>query len=310
MKNHLRALTASALLILAACAGTQEAAMADTEPDCSAKCLLEMAGGFMDNMVDQYPDGVPFSETVRLTENGADIAIGEGIWKTSTAWSYRHTVVDPVQGGIGIFGVIREDTGEDAMVAFRLKVEDCTFTEVEALVVREGEFPLFVTDMTRARPLYYQYVPEEKRNTRDELAAIAEGYFHGLANGDPSALSFHPDCNRQENGFQTTNNPPRMTRSCADLYPFVYMHSYRTPDFPVIDTERGLVLGVTAFDMPDQETTIMIRGKPFRIDPAARRLPRTLFLYELFKVEDGMIMVIDAFLMNQPYGASMGWNDR
>ena len=99
-------------------------------------------------------------------------------------------------------------------------------------------------------------------------------------------------------------------RSCADLYPFVYMHSYRPTEIPVIDTERGIVLGITAFDMIEQTKTVMIRGKPFEITPEGRRLPRTLFLYELFKVDNGQVMVIDAFLMNQPFGAKMGWGER
>ena len=280
------------------------------DTDCDRRCLYELAGTFMDNMVENYTEGVPFADDVRITENGADIAVGEGIWENSLAWSTRHTFVDAEQGGIGAFGVIRNDDETSTIVGLRMKVEDREFTEVETLTIAEGSFPLFRPDGVEARPLYYNYVPEEKRSTREELIAIADGYFNGLATGDPSALSFHPDCNRLENGFQTTRNPPLTHRSCADLYPFSYMHSYRAPDFPVIDTEKGLVLGVTAFDMPEQDRTVMIRGEEFHITSEGRRLPRTLFLYELFKVEDGQIMIIDAVLANFEYGTEMGWNGR
>lgn len=311
MQLHLlKSASVSFALLIGACSTTIEKAPQSVDYDCDDICLGQLAGSFMDNMVDQYPEGVPLAADIRMTENGEDVAPGEGIWETSLGWSYRHTFVDPVQGGIGIFGVVHERDGKKAIVALRLKVQDKQFTESEALVVHEGEFPLFATDMTRARPLYYSVVPEEKRNTREELEAIAEGYFFGLANGDPSKLKFHPDCNRRENGVQTTNSPPRINRSCADLYPFVYMHSYRKPTYPVINTEYGLVLGVTAFDMPEQEKELIIRGKTFKIDPKTRRLPRTLFLYELFKVEDGQIMIIDAFLMNYEYGKKMGWGER
>ena len=54
----------------------------------------------------------------------------------------------------------------------------------------------------------------------------------------------------------------------------------------------------------------MIRGEEFHITSEGRRLPRTLFLYELFKVEDGQIMIIDAVLANFEYGTEMGWNGR
>ncbi len=288
---------------------SEKANLIDT-PSCNEACLLSIAGDYMDALGFNYPEGAPVSENFRMTENGTDISLSDGIWAQAKAWSYRHTFVDQTSGGIGVFGVIRKHDGEDALVALRLKVEAEKITESENLVIHEGDFPLFNPNIVRPREAFYRYVPEERRATREELIDIADKYFDALATGDPSALNFHPDCDRQENGFDTTNNPPRMVRSCQDLYPFVYMHSYRPADFPVIDSERGLVLGVTAFDMPEQEKTIIIRGKEFNITPERQRLPRTLFLYELFKVDDGQVIAIDAFLMNFEYGKKMGWGDR
>ncbi len=62
--------------------------------------------------------------------------------------------------------------------------------------------------------------------------------------------------------------------------------------------------------MPEATRDVTIRGQTFSINPERQRLPRTLFLYELFKVEDRQIMMIDAVLMNFEYGAKMGWNER
>ena len=73
------------LTMIANCAAfPQEAAQAT---DCDRRCLYELAGTFMDNMVENYTEGVPFADDVRITENGADIAVGEGIWENSLAWS-------------------------------------------------------------------------------------------------------------------------------------------------------------------------------------------------------------------------------
>lgn len=281
-----------------------------TSAACDDNCLYQMAGHYMDSLAVQYIESAPLAADIRMTENGVDVQPGEGIWSTAKGWSYRHTFVDPQQGGVGIFGVIREESGKDAIVAFRLKQKDGFFTESEALIIHEGDFPLFQTDHKRPREGFYRHVPEDKRSSREELKAIALGYFEGLSNGDPGDLKFHPDCDRQENGFRTTNNPPRIIFSCRDLYPFSYMASFRTPDYPVIDEERGLVLGVTAFDMPEATRDVEIRGRTFNINPERQRLPRTLFLYELFKVEDGQIMMIDAVLMNFEYNAQMGWGER
>ncbi len=281
-----------------------------TTADCNEACLLGLAGKYMDALSDNHTASAPISTSFRRTENGVDAPIGSGIWTTAEAWSYRHTFVDSLTGGIGIFGIVRETSGADAILAIRLKADGKTVSESEALVVREGEFPLFKTDMTVPREAFYRYVPPSRQSSRDALIAIAKGYFTGLSTGDPSGLDFHPDCNRRENGYQTTNNPPRMALSCADLYPFVYMQSFRTPDFPIVDVDRGLVLGITAFDMPEMTETVMIRGKPFNITPERQRLPRSLFLYELFKVDNGQIVAIEAFLMNTEYGQKMGWGER
>lgn len=311
MRFGLKAIVAIcvAMMGIASCAGVPR--LSDlTSQDCDEVCLNQMAGHYMDSLSAQYVSGALLADDIRMTENGVDVQPGEGIWSTATGWSYRHTFVDPQNDSVGIFGVIREAGGKDAIVAFRLKQEAGAFTESEALIIHEGDFPLFQTDHTRARAPFYMVVPEDKRSSRAELETIAEGYFKGLASGDPGELKFHPDCNRQENGFQTTNNPPRIVFSCRDLYPFSYMHSYRTPDFPVVDVERGLVLGITAFDMPEATRDVSVRGKTFNINPERQRLPRTLFLYELFKVEDGQIMMIDAVLMNFEYGAEMGWGER
>ncbi len=298
-----------AMLGVCACA-TLPSVGATDEADCDEVCLNQMAGHYMDSLAAQYVESAPLADDIRMTENGEDIRPGEGIWSSATSWSYRHTFVDPQQNSVGIFGVIREENGKDAIVAFRLKQADGAFIESEGLVIHEGDFPLFQTDHKRARDGFYRYVPEAKRSSRAELKAIAHDYFEGLSKGDPGALKFHPDCDRQENGFRTTNNPPRIKFSCRDLYPFSYMASFRSPDYPVVDVERGLVLGITAFDMPESTRDVTIRGQTFSINPERQRLPRTLFLYELFKVEDGQIMMIDAVLMNFEYGAKMGWNER
>lgn len=295
-------------LVLTACA-TVASQNAD-EQFCNEKCLLQIAGLYMDAIPANYPEDVPLSAKLRATENGVDTKIGEGIWSSVTGWTYRHTVVDPVSGGIGIFGVVMKDDGKNAILAIRLQEQNQEIVESEIIVVLEDDFPVFKTDATRAREAFYTIVPEEYRNTRDELEEIARGYFTGLATGDPSKLSFHPDCNRLENGFQTTNNPPLIKFSCRDLYPFTYMQSYRSPDFPVIDTKRGLVLGFTAFDLPEAERTVDIRGEAFEINNKRQRLPRTLFLCELFKVENGQILMIDAVVMDMPAGQKMGWGER
>jgi hypothetical protein len=65
---------------------------------------------------------------------------------------------------------------------------------------------------------------------------------------------------------------------------------------------------VAVVDMPEMTRTLTIRGRPVEINPQKQHLPRTLFLCELFKVEDGRIRQIEAVMRNMPLGADVGWS--
>ncbi len=273
---------------------------------CDESCLLTVAGEFLDSLTAGDPSGAPFASAVRATENGVVTAPGAGIWKTATGWGYRHTFVDPESGGIGVFGVVNETGDKQAVIGARLKVVGRRIAESELLVMRPGAHGLFDPTENEPKEAFYSFVAPELRSTRKELMDIAHSYFVGITHADPSIVPFHPDCNRYENGVRTTNTV--RFRGCAESHRYVaYMQSFRSLRFPVVDTKRGLVLAAAAFDMPAQTRTYLVRGKPVEISPERQNLPRTLFLFELFKIEGGKIRVIEAKITNMPLGTDMGW---
>jgi hypothetical protein len=277
--------------------------------NCNEGCLLKIASQYMDALTANDPSSVPLAIDIRSTENGIDTPLTKGIWTTAVARSYRHTFVDPVSGQIGAFGTVREGADMDAMLAIRLKVVDRKITESELLVTRKGDFSLYEPMWAaEAKPMFKAIVPEEHRSTRTELAAIPMKYFRAIMAGDPELVPVHPDAVRVENGSQTTSSPNRAMPSISEgLRRLVYMQSVRQVRVPVIDTTRGFVLAIVAFDLPKMNKTITVRGKPIQITSEARNLPRTLELYELFKVEDGLITGIEAVMRNAPFGTDMGW---
>lgn len=283
-------------------------AMAAVRP-CDESCLLDIASSYMDSMSASDPAGAPVAASLRATENGVATPLTAGLWTTARGWRYRHTFVDPISGGIGVLATVREEGDRDAMVAIRLKVRDRAVVESELLVARKGDFGLFEPRWaTEAKPAFYAFTPPDHRMSRAELEAAARGYFKAIMQGDPGQVPMHPDANRVENGVQTTNSEALGSPSAREgLYRFVYMQKVRQLRFPVIDTRRGLVWAVLAFDMPKMDKTVTIRGRPFEITSQGRQLPRTIFLYELFKVEDGKVRAIEAVLRNMPFGADMGW---
>jgi hypothetical protein len=287
------------------------ASAAPAQAPCDEKCLVLIAGAYMDALTANDPAGSPVAANARTTENGVDTPLSQGIWKTATSWTYRHTFVDPVSGQIGAFGAVKE--GETpAMLSLRLKVENRKVVESELLVARKGDFGLFEPAWSvEAKPVFKQVVPAERRATRAELEQIPTRYFSAIMQGKPSLIDVHPDAVRVENGFQTTMNPNRPTPSISEgLHRFIYMQKVRQLRTPIIDTTHGVVLAIAAVDMPKMDKTIMIRGKPHAITSERHTLPRTLFLFELFKVENGVLTSVEAVMRNAPLGGDMGWGGK
>lgn len=276
---------------------------------CNEACLLKIAGDYMDALTANDPSTADLAAKVRATENGVVTPVGDGVWKTASSWSYRHTFVDLVSGQIGVMGSIREGADKEAMLAIRLKVVGRKVTESELLVTRKGDFALFDPRWTaEPKPVFKAIVAPGHRSTRAQLAQVPKHYFDAIAAGDPSLVDVHPDAVRVENGYQTTSNPARGSASVSEgLRRLVYMQKARQLRTPVIDVERGLVWAIVAVDMPKMDKTITVRGKPVEVTSAGHGLPRSLVLYELFKVEDGHVTAVEAVMRNAPLGADLGW---
>jgi hypothetical protein len=268
--------------------------------------LLEILSNYLDALVKHNPEGLPLSKNLRATENGSEVKLGEGIWKTASSFSYRHSFVDASTGQAGFHGVVREGD-QPAIMALRLRVEDGKITEVETLVARRGAHPLFNPESLHApKAPWAASVPEQERSSRTKMIAAIQSYFDAIEQSKPEIVPLHPDCTRTENGVQTTNNPPDFSLSCADsIAGLTYVKRVRDRRFPIVDESRGLVWAIVHFDVPgDREAT------PPMSDPqiqAQLKKPRTLLLYELFKIEDGRISEIEAFMSNAPLGATVGW---
>ena len=88
-------------------------------------------------------------------------------------------------------------------------------------------------------------------------------------------------------------------REQVRLIGFPQIERIRDRRYPVIDVERGLVLGLVFFDHPG----------PVRTAPAQPRFaaPNSYFIWELFQVSGGVIRHIEAIMAMFPYGMRPGW---
>ncbi len=301
-------------LLLAAMAG--QAAASAGEP-CDRACLECWVERYLAAVIAHVPAQVPLAKTVRFTENGQRLEVGDGLWNTASArGSYRLCVADPEAGQAGFFGTIREN-GKPAILALRLRIVAGEIAEIETLVARDEPGALRLEKLGAPNPVFGAAVPAAERASRDELIKTANTYFTGLERNDGKGVyPFTADCNRIENGKQTTNQPAETPQpfdigalGCKAQFEtgfFRFVTRIRDRRFVVIDEERGLVLTFVFFDHAGNIPNVTLTDG--RTVPIGVARPWTWEIAELFKVERGLIRQVEAVLQESPYGMNSGWS--
>jgi len=263
---------------------------------CDRACLKGMLDQYFERMVQHDASKLPMSPSVRFTENGRQASFDEGVWKSAAAITYRLDAIDTATNQVATEAVVREGSGL-AHLLVRLKVDaDRKINEVETILCRKGQQELFAPDkLTMTPAIYATAVPDSERNSREQMAAIADAYFtavqsEGSPDYRPAPLS--ADANRFENGIQTTNvaifgMPAASASEQLDKGYFKNLALVHRR-FPVIDEERGVALGIAIMQVKDQ--------------------PQGLLLSEMFKISGGRIRQIQAVLVNHPNDGPTGWN--
>jgi hypothetical protein len=317
------ALAAVALLCVANAAEAAE---------CDRACLERFVDRYLDAVIADNPSAIPLAPTVRFTEDGQELAIGDGLWNTMRAKGrYRLFVTDVPAGQVAFFGSIEEDhrdpsQGTPALLALRLKIRDERIAQIEQIVIRDENAGKRVDALGSPDPLYLKAIPANERMSRADLIATANKYFTGMQQNDGKGdYPFAPDCNRIENGNQATNapTPAGQTRpdpktatgysgqwSCLEQFQSGLLHfvnRIRDRRFVAVDEERGIVFAFGFFDHSGGATRnfTLPDGRAVTAGPVQ---PWTWELAELFKIEKGQIRRIEALLHRSPYGMLSGWS--
>jgi hypothetical protein len=324
----LRIAVAAAVPALAALAHT-ELAIAQ---DCNRACLETWVDRYLDAVIDNDPASLQLSRDVRFTENGQQLEIGDGLWRSmKSKGQYRLFVTDVPAQQVTLLTTIAEDDRSPAgavpaLMALRLKIEGDSVSEIEQIVVRDSGAAERVEARGRPHPMYLETIPASRRMSRQDMLETANKYFTGMQQNDGKGdYPFSDDCNRLENGGQSTNapTPPGQTRpdpktamgysgqwSCLEQFESGLLHfvtRIRDRRFVAVDEERGLVFSFVFFDHSAGETRTFQTpdGRTVTAGPAQ---PWTWGIAELFKVENGQIRQIEAILHQVPYGMNAGWS--
>jgi hypothetical protein len=325
------------LLLLLSVVTLPSTALAQARPPaCDRACLVGFLDRYLDALVAHDPKRLPLAATVKYTENGQRLTLPDGFWNSATAkGTYRLDVVDIVAGQAVTFVTMREAPANPVQMALRLRLQGGQITEIEKIVAR-GDFAaggVKNLEAMKPRAAFFRETPPADRVSRAELVRVANMYFTGMQRNDGKGpYPFADDCDRLENGMQTTNapsaagrngGPPRTTKldpktssnydamwTCREQFESGLLHFvYRIRDrrYVVVDQDRGLVVAFAFFDHPAGSTRTF-KTPDGRTVTAGPEQPWTWEIAELFKVEKGLLHEIEAILERSPYGMTSGWS--
>ena len=294
----MRLFAASAIVLAMGALAPAEAQTASTRDGqaCDRECLRGMITRYLDALVAKNPAALPLAASARFTEDTVTLKPGEGLWKTITRLRpYRLDMLDVRQGVAASFVVVEEGS-TPSMFALRLKIADRRITEIETMVVRnQKEGMLFEPAALETASKAMLLTPSpSQRQPRDEAIRIAEKYPGGLKVGSFLSVDapFAPAAYRFENGRLMAGPGCTFLPGCNDI---------KTQKIPTLSEVKHRVLAV------DEEQGVVLLRLDFGAG-SVRGANDSLTVWEAFKVYDGQIHAVEAFMEVMPRGSSSGWD--
>jgi hypothetical protein len=262
---------------------------------CDRDCLAGMIDRYLEDLVANDPSSLPLADNVRFTEDTVEMDLGQGLWQNATGVRrYRQDILD-VGSGTAASQVVVEESGVPVMLMLRMKIEGQEISEIETVVTRSREegilFNIEALDQTSDvmnRPL-----SDSEREAREEAIRIANYYPEGLTIGDFVSIDapFAPDAYREENGGRMAG-PGCARGGCENIKTqTIIEHPDLTSEVKAVDEEMGIVL----LRMNFGNTGSYGEGN-------------ALIVWEAFKVYDGQIHAVEAFMEIMPADAGSGWD--
>jgi hypothetical protein len=296
---------------------------------CDRACMIALTDQYLAALVKHDPAGLQLSRGVRFTENTAEIRIGDGLWvgASEAPTTFKIYAVDPASNQAGFYGVMKEN-GRPLIIALRLKVIDGEITEVEHILARNMR-PDRMQNLITPRVAFLADVPPAERTPREEMINAANRYFEAIEHGDGEIAPFAEDCERHENGAQTTHNAASVlwpvpmgspeddramaiigTLSCAAQLNTQVM-SFITRLWPrrlgLVDEQKGLVYSFPVFQHRGAVHEIKIKGVPGVDVLHMNGGTSNMQMGEIFKIRGGKIHEIETVGTSLPYGTKSGW---
>lgn len=273
--------------------------------------LVGVMDSYLRYFIDQAGERPRFSPHFRGTENGIELPLGTGLWRTIRGRRPEgHYFVDVETGHVDFWGVL-DELGGEVIYGIRLKVEGTLISEAEAIVTRGGSSYFHPQVVLNQDTTFHEVLPVEERGTRAELIDVVNRYFDAIETQDGTSLPVTDDCRRFVNGtIDSREDPDELEEDerhrelgVADQITaghFAYIEALRERRFPIVDLERGVAMCHLVFDHPGD---LGRANGEYPFDS-----PNSMLVFEAFKIRRGVLHEVWAVSTNAlPYGIRSGW---
>jgi hypothetical protein len=291
---HCGALLLACLLV--SCANRASAADSKSGA-CDRECLAGFVTQYLKALIAHSASSLPLAPNVRSTEDTVETKLGTTpLWRDASALRpYRLDILD-VREGVAASQAIIEEAGAPVMLMLRLKIAGGKIAEVETQITRnKTEGSIFnVSALQAPSPAMLLFLSAAQRNTREDAIKIAEFYPAGLKAGSFVTVDapFAAKAYRLENGALMAGPGCTFRPDCQDI------------KAQKIPTLSGITYRVAAVD---EDLGIVLLRLDFGAG-SSRVTGDSLIVWEAFKVYDGQIHAVEAFMKNMPLGTPSGWD--
>ena len=308
---------------------------------CDRECLVNMMKNYINALVKNDPKAVPFDDEVKFTENTATLPVGEGLWVTASGGpaDFQIYAADPVTQQVAALVAMKEIGHADVLLGVRLALRRGKIYEAEHHAVRDAGL-LNMPNLQKPRPGLLADITAAERTPRDRMLDIGLAYYDALELNNGALVPFAATCERRENGGVSVGgqrpepkpgaktkpkpvelNPgaggnPEMMKlgmaiaaapnTCEEQLTagvFSYISHVRNRRVPIIDEQKGLVVGFSNLFHDSRRKTAMINGVEMPLYQGVFNMPAM----HIYKIRNGRIDEIEATGLVLPYGISTGW---
>jgi len=260
-------------------------------PACDRECLRGLVTQVLYALVDHDSSRLPVTANLRVTEDGIEKPLaGISLLKSVTRLrGYRQDIIDE-RAGQSIAGVVVEEAGAPIILIVRVRAAGEKISELELVATRSrAEGLSFTIDTLNAPSEEMSFAPRPSQlATREQAIEIALHYPKGLNSTATFAAvgtPFAPGARRVENGAVMAGPDCVFSPTCKDIATQSLAIFKRLGHVTVrsiyVDERMGIVVLRLSWN---------VRG------PGSDKLTT----FELFKVYDGQIHKVEAFIRLLP----------